>query len=234
MSGAWITPQRNSAGPQNGFSHRNHDDGKPAAEALTRNRARLRAPEHRASYAIRSEIEDHLDVERGEALALVEASGTLVRVREADGDRAGPALECPAPARVHQCRTDAGPALLGKDRQRLHLRNPVAEIPRRGARAGGEHRVADRAAVALGDEQHRLVAAEPALVLTPALAPGVFERTHPGDALGDVSMVLVERAPERLEVGYPLRPAIDDAQVAHAPEEITDSELQPPRLADQE
>src|SRR5204862_6667971 len=87
----------------------------------------------------------------------------------------------------------------------------------RGARPRGHHRVAHRPAPALGQEAPRLaIALEPTLVLAAPLSPGVLERAHARDALGDPSMVLVERPPERLDVIDAIRPGLDDADVAHA------------------
>jgi hypothetical protein len=52
--------------------------------------------------------------------------------------------------------------------------------------------------------------------LTPALAPRVLERADAGDARSDPPMVLVQRLPQRLDVGDALCAGLDDADVAHA------------------
>src|SRR5436190_1857444 len=164
-----------------------------------------------------SQVEHHLQIEGRKPLTLVEPPGAGVRVREADGDRGGAALEGPVPARLHQGRADSASPLLAKDRQRLDLGDHITGIPGRGPRPGGDHRVADRSVTALGEEEHRLaIALEPTLVLAAPLSPGVLERAHVRYALGDSSVVVVERPPERLDVVDPIRPGLNDADVAHA------------------
>src|SRR5690348_15044935 len=90
----------------------------------------------------RRDVEDHAEVERREALALVEAPGRHVGVRETDVDRADTALARPVPTRFDQRRADAAPTLLLQHRKRLELDDGVAEVPCGGTVSCGQHGIA--------------------------------------------------------------------------------------------
>ena len=85
-------------------------------------------------------------------------------------------------------------------------RAKLTDVPGR-RRAEAQHRVADEPSLALGDEQRVVVAGEPLLVLRAPAPPALLERDEPAGALGHRGVVLVQRAPERLELVDPLGPA---------------------------
>jgi hypothetical protein len=91
--------------------------------------------------------------------------------------------------------------MLGQDRERLQLREPVAGLPTGIAGADGDEGVANRTIPVLRDHEEGFRILEPALILGPPASPGICQIAHRSAAAkvrGELRVMFLEGVPERL------------------------------------